>query len=709
MSTMNRAAGRGRGVTTWSGALFVCFLCGVITLTQPALAQTPLAVLEAGQGEGSPDSSRRAEGDVTRRVPSAADLATIRSGTRSRDVDVARIAVRALGRFERPALIADIAPLLHHANPAVRAEAANAIGEAAQGWKHQESAAATSLDNAFAVLVARLTVDDDFDVRATIAETIGRLPYKDRREVEKAARALVEFDAQAEPVRPGGASGAMSDRLGVAKGFEALVRLNRTSFESSEAVETLKRYVTSGAESTSGARVRRLALQALITAGAADETLASKAANDSDPQVRRLAMRAAPAGVLIMSARDVSPSVRMEAIGQLKAKSAPESCAISLAAMGDPDTQVALVALDQLSACAASEDAVAALERAVEDYRESPTTGGGPRAWHRAAHALVALAAASPDCAREVLGDFTRSRIWQLRMYAARAARIVANRDALEQLAVDEDDNVREAAIEALRELFAHDADRVFVAELTRPGYQVLRAAATALGGTPNPEAAIPALIAALDRLVAGGRDNSHDARTAIQKTLESLEAKTSTSARNGVKSAAQRSKNVPVHTSGDRASDLNVADLQRLAAARARVTIRGVGAFDLLLLTSHAQATVLRFARLAESGYYNGLTFHRVVPNFVIQGGSPGANEYIGDSPFMLDELGRWPHVRGSVGISTRGRDTGDAQFFVDLVDNPRLDHEYTVFAQVLNGLDVIDQILEGDVIERIEIVPGS
>jgi cyclophilin family peptidyl-prolyl cis-trans isomerase len=326
----------------------------------------------------------------------------------------------------------------------------------------------------------------------------------------------------------------------------------------------------------------------------------------------------------------------------------------------------------------------------------------------------VALAAVSPDRASEVLGDFTSSRTWQMRMYAARAARILANRAALETLAVDDDDNVREVAIDALRALFSHDADAVFVAELTRRGYQVLRAAAIALDGTPNREAAIPALTAALDRLVAEGRDNSRDARrdarTAIQKTLDGLEAKASTTGRNGMKNGARRSKSVPVHTTGDRtASDLNAADLQRLAAARARVTIRGVGAFDLLLLTSHAQATVLRFARLAESGYYNGLTFHRVVPNFVIQGGSPGANEYIGDSPFMLDELGRWPHVRGAVGISTRGRDTGDAQFFVDLVDNPRLDHEYTVFAQVLNGLEVIDQILEGDVIERIDIIPGS
>ncbi|PYR30710.1 MAG: hypothetical protein DMF92_07775 [Acidobacteria bacterium] len=100
--------------------------------------------------------------------------------------------------------------------------------------------------------------------------------------------------------------------------------------------------------------------------------------------------------------------------------------------------------------------------------------------------------------------------------------------------------------------------------------------------------------------------------------------------------------------------------------------------------------------------------TFHRVAPNFVIQGGSPGANEYIGDALFMRDEVGLWPHVRGAVGISTRGRDTGDGQIFVDLVDNPRLDHEFTVFAQLLNGMNVVDAILEGDVIDRIQIVLG-
>jgi cyclophilin family peptidyl-prolyl cis-trans isomerase len=147
--------------------------------------------------------------------------------------------------------------------------------------------------------------------------------------------------------------------------------------------------------------------------------------------------------------------------------------------------------------------------------------------------------------------------------------------------------------------------------------------------------------------------------------------------------------------------------DLRRLASPRARFTIRDVGVFDVALFTMEAPATVIRFAQLASSAYYNGLTFHRIVPNGVIQGGSPGANEYSSDAPLMRDEVGMWPHVRGGVGISTRGRDTGDAQIFVDLVDNPRYDHTYTVFAQVLNGLDVVDRILEGDVIEKVEILP--
>jgi cyclophilin family peptidyl-prolyl cis-trans isomerase len=77
-----------------------------------------------------------------------------------------------------------------------------------------------------------------------------------------------------------------------------------------------------------------------------------------------------------------------------------------------------------------------------------------------------------------------------------------------------------------------------------------------------------------------------------------------------------------------------------------------------------------------------------------------------MGDGPYLRDEVGLVSHDRGTIGISTRGRDTGDAQLFLNVVDNPRLDHDYTVFARIISGLDVADRILECAVIDRIEIV---
>ena len=110
------------------------------------------------------------------------------------------------------------------------------------------------------------------------------------------------------------------------------------------------------------------------------------------------------------------------------------------------------------------------------------------------------------------------------------------------------------------------------------------------------------------------------------------------------------------------------------------------------------APITVDRFLKLAtKDHYYDGLTFHRVVPNFVIQGGSPGANEYSGHKDYMRDEIvPSQSHVRGTVGLSTRGRNTADAQFFVNLVDNPRLDLDYTIFATV-RDMGIVDKIEEG------------
>ena len=672
-------------IATIAEKILLCALCVlggfflVVTYAEdqaPPSPTTRLAVLQAED----------------RRAPTPRDLAIIRSGLHGGDPQTVRVAVRALGRLERPALIPDLVPSLRHALPEIRSEAANAIGQSAQGWKGDNAPAASAIDGVSSPLVARLRVEAEPDVRAAICDTIGRLPYVSASQTEAAERTLIEMASRAETVM---------DRLGVAQGFDGLVRTQRTRrAPADEALALLRRLVIPmKGESATGARVRRLALEALTTAAAVDAETLGAAAHDPDAQVRRLAMRAAAAAaphvaaaqlhsVLTAGRADDSPIARLEALRSLRTRNDVDSCAAALAAAGDRDLHVALFALDQMGACGSAPGAVTALERTVTDLSDA----GSVRGWHRAAHALVALAAAVPARGAAVLPQFTGSRIWQLRMYAARAAAQLTDRDALEKLARDEDDNVREAAVDGLRKVAGHEADASYVAQLSRNGYQILRASALALEGTPHPEQAAPALKAAWQRLMTQGHDNSHDARDAIAKALASIG------------SAPADTRAGPTATQ----NDLDADDLRRLAAPRARVTIRGVGTFELALFTAQAPAAVLRFAHLAEAGYYNGLTFHRVVPNFVIQGGSPGATEYIGDASFMRDEVGLWPHVRGAVGVSTRGRDTGDAQIFVNLVDNPRLDHEYTVFAQVLNGIEIVDQILEGDIIERIEIVVG-
>jgi cyclophilin family peptidyl-prolyl cis-trans isomerase/HEAT repeat protein len=679
----------------------LCVLCGffcVVARAQDAASAPPratrLAVLQAED----------------RRARTPRDLAIIRSGLHGGDAQTVRVAVRALGRLERPALIPDLTPSLRNALPEIRSEAANAIGQAAQGWKGDKAPAASALDAVSSPLVARLKAEAEPDVRAAICDTIGRLPYVNAAQVEAAERALIGMAGRAETV---------TDRLGVAQGFEGLVRIQRKlRAPGDEALALLRRLaILMRGEASTGARVRRLALEVLTTAGAVDGEVLGAAALDPDAQVRRLAMRAAAASapqvtaeavhsVLTAARADDSPAVRLEALRSLRVRNDGDSCPAALAAAGDHDMHVTLFALDQLGACGSAPDAVAALERTVTDLSDAASARG----WHRAAHALVALATAAPARATAALPQFAGSRIWQLRLYAARAAAQLEDRAALEKLARDEDDNVREAAVDGLRKIAGHDADAVYVSGLARNGYQIVRISAMALEGTPRPDQAVPALKAAWQRLIVEGHDNSHDARDAIAKTLTSVGAGpggigvgADPRVGPGQRDAAGRTRG-----SAPTQSDLNADDLRRLAAPRARVTIRGIGTFEFALFTAQAPAAVLRFAHLAEAGYYNGLTFHRVVPNFVIQGGSPGATEFIGDASFMRDEVGLWPHVRGAVGISTRGRDTGDAQIFVNLVDNPRLDHDYTVFAQVLNGIEIVDQILEGDVIERIEIVPG-
>ncbi|MBX7183595.1 MAG: HEAT repeat domain-containing protein [Vicinamibacteria bacterium] len=131
-------------------------------------------------------------------------------------------------------------------------------------------------------------------------------------------------------------------------------------------------------------------------------------------------------------------------------------------------------------------------------------------------------------------------------------------------------------------------------------------------------------------------------------------------------------------------------------------------GIIELVLDLVDAPLTSSSFVRLAQSGFFNGLTFHRVVPGFVVQGGDPRGDGYGGMGSTIRCEYNQRPYGRGAVGMALSGKDTGGSQFFITLEPQPHLDGSFTHFGQVLSGMDVVEKIRPGDVIERIDVFDG-
>ena len=132
-------------------------------------------------------------------------------------------------------------------------------------------------------------------------------------------------------------------------------------------------------------------------------------------------------------------------------------------------------------------------------------------------------------------------------------------------------------------------------------------------------------------------------------------------------------------------------------------------GTIQIEMAVIEAPLTVENFLTLARRGFFNGLTFHRVVADFVIQGGDPRGDGN-GDAGFsMRDELNERPYVRGTVGMALDPwPDSGGSQFFIAHSPQPHLDARYTVFGRVVDGMDVVDKIQQGDVIRRVRVWDG-
>lgn len=480
------------------------------------------------------------------------------------------------------------------------------------------------------------------------------------------------------------------------------------------------------------ALVRRI-LQAEDARDSSSTAFAEGVRSD-DPRIRTIAKRAeGRVRDAQFAARDSLPALPAPPVYadpawrmRYRALTRPD-CATVRTALADSAWPVRLRAADLATPDCAAGSAIIRTLRAWADA--VPATGArrsGGAGWQPAAHAIAALAKVTPRYAAMALPRFASSRVPWVRVYAARAAGTLRDTAVLRTLARDADDNVKEAALNALATM-GHVGDGEAITALAAHGHQAVRAAARALQGSPRGSQAMPALLAAARRLSDEKSETSRDARMAVLDRIGEF-----ASAANAADVAALASDFDCVVAAaaakiaarlGDAGATTRctplASTLPRDAVAlalggevRLRVTLAdssGGGSFVVRLRGDAAPIMAARVLELVRARAYDNHVWYRVEHDFVLQGGGPGANEYDGFPRFIRDELGGVPNVRGTVGMSTRGHDTGDAQWFINLRDNRRLDRDYSVFAEVVSGIEVVDGILEGDVVKTVKEERGA
>jgi peptidylprolyl isomerase/peptidyl-prolyl cis-trans isomerase B (cyclophilin B) len=138
-------------------------------------------------------------------------------------------------------------------------------------------------------------------------------------------------------------------------------------------------------------------------------------------------------------------------------------------------------------------------------------------------------------------------------------------------------------------------------------------------------------------------------------------------------------------------------------------ITLEAGGEISLEFFPEDAPKTVENFVGLAKKGFYDNLTFHRVEPGFVVQGGCPKGNGTGGPGHTIKAEFNKQKHVRGAVAMArSQDPDSAGCQFYICYGPTPHLDGQYTVFGQVVSGMEVVDRIKKGARMTSVRIVEG-
>ena len=425
--------------------------------------------------------------------------------------------------------------------------------------------------------------------------------------------------------------------------------------------------------------------------------------------------RAVPALTALLDRDRRDARVVVSAVRALGALDAPEAAAAldRFVRIRDLDRMLRLEAVDAL----ARHRSVASMEV----FTELVTHAWAPL---RAA-SFRALAAADPQAFLRMLSGLGGDPDWRVRRAVADALRQVDPAAAAGRLTAmldDEDPRVVPDVLEALAAVGAPDAAAALIARLEATDVVVRRTAARLLGelrppggdaalaaayraARPDPSylaraAALRALAgyglpAARETLDAALADPDWAVRVVAAELLEEL-------------APGARDYAAAIRPAPGPGADYGAADLVAPSVSPHVFIETDLGTIEIELAVLDAPLTADNFMRLAREGFFDGLSFHRVVPNYVVQGGDPRHDSEGGPGYTLRDELNDLPYLRGTLGMALDWRDTGGSQFFITHSPQPHLDGRYTAFGRVVAGMEVVDALRPGDRILRILVWDG-
>jgi HEAT repeat protein/cyclophilin family peptidyl-prolyl cis-trans isomerase len=346
------------------------------------------------------------------------------------------------------------------------------------------------------------------------------------------------------------------------------------------------------------------------------------------------------------------------------------------------------------------------------------------------AAALRSLATADPENFMTVLSGLDPDPHWNVRAALATVLGTLPLDNALprlEGMLHDADQRVVPFAIAALVKLKAPTAAAMLVERLKADDPVVRAAAATGVGEL-KPAAGAAALA---DAYRFGQRDAMYGARAAALAAIAKYGAAVAAPVLRSAfsdKDWAVRVRAVQLLRQLDPAAGADADAQIRPAPTTVATEVYGAarllspavstqvyletdrGMIQIELAVVDAPLTVENFISLARKGYFNGLSVHRVVPDFVMQDGDPRGDGEGGPGYSIRDELNQRPYLRGTVGMALDPwPDTGGSQYFIAHSPQPHLDAKYTVFGRVIAGMDVVDQIQQWDVIRSVKVWDGQ